>query len=56
MSNEKYIKIAEAGKALLELNIYHDYVIAGNPPDKTQKEVQELKDKMNDLTKDKHGK
>ena len=45
MSNEEYIKKAEAGKALLELNAYHDYVIAGNPPDKTQKKVQELKDK-----------
>ena len=45
MSNEEYIKIAEAGKSLLELNAYYDYVIAGNPPDKTQKEVQELKEK-----------
>lgn len=47
--NEEYIKIAEAGKALLELNVYYDYVMTGNPPDKIQKKVQELKDKMNDI-------
>ena len=42
MSNEEYIKKVEAGKALLELNAYHDYVIAGNPPCKSHKEIEEL--------------
>jgi len=45
MSNEEYIKKAEAGQALLELNAYHDYRIAGNPPCKTREEIEELERK-----------
>jgi len=42
-NNKDSMKIAEQGKALVELDLYNRMMAQGYPPTKTKKEIEELK-------------